>query len=90
MVAAALAVGVALETSNVANVLPEKYLASVQGIYGKNAASELETMDGRQEVWAAALRRAGNGVLIGYGFEGAREARLHAGARDWETAGSTP
>lgn len=78
VVAAAVAVGVALETSNVANVLPEKYLASVQGIYGKNAASELQTLDGRQEVWAAALRLAGNGVLIGYGFEGAREALIQA------------
>ena len=78
VVVAAVAVGVTLETSNVANVLPEKYLASVQGIYGKNAASELETMDGRQEVWAAALRLAGNGVLIGYGFEGAREALIQA------------
>lgn len=77
-VAAAISVAVALETSNVANMLPEKYLASVQGIYGKNAASELQTLDGRQEVWAAALRLAGDGVLIGYGFEGAREALIQA------------
>lgn len=76
--ACVVAVGVALETSNVASVLPAKYLASVQGIYGKNAASELETMDGRQEVWAAALRLASDGVLIGYGFEGAREALIQA------------
>lgn len=78
VVASAVAIGVALETSNIADVLPAKYLASVQGIYGKNAASELETMDGRQEVWAAALRLAGDGVLIGYGFEGAREALIQA------------
>ncbi len=75
---AVLAIGTALEASNMADVLPAKYLASVQGIYGKNASSELETMDGRQEVWAAALRLAGNGVLIGYGFEGAREALIQA------------
>ena len=78
VIAASVAVGVAIETSNIAHVLPDKYLASVQGIYGKNAASELKTMDGRQEVWAAALHLAGNGVLIGYGFEGAREALIQA------------
>ncbi len=77
-VVAAIAVAAAIQTSNMANVLPEKYLASVQGIYGKNAANELQTLDGRQEVWAAALRLAGDGVLIGYGFEGAREALIQA------------
>ena len=83
-VGVAAAVGVlsmvaVLGLTDVANLIPAKYAAKgAEAIYGTKTGGELQTMDGRKEVWAKGIDMAEDGVLVGYGMEGAREALLHA------------
>ena len=74
-----VAVIAVLGITDVANVIPAKYAAKgAEAIYGTKTGNELQTMDGRAEVWAKGVELAENGVLVGYGIEGAREALLKA------------
>ncbi len=72
-------VAVTLSSAGVSDLIPESYATSVaSSIYGDKVNNELSTMDGRKEVWQKAKELAIDGVFIGYGIEGAREALLAA------------
>ena len=72
-------VAVTLSAAGVSDLIPERYATSLaSSIYGDKVDNELSTMDGRKEVWAKAHQLAMDGVLVGYGIEGAREALLAA------------
>ena len=74
-----VAVVVVLGVTDVANLIPARYAAKgAEAIYGTKTGNELQTMDGRAAVWAKGMELAENGVLVGYGIEGAREALLKA------------
>ena len=76
---AVLGVVAVLGLTDVANLIPARYAArGAEAIYGTKTGGELETLDGRKAVWAKGLDMAEDGVLVGYGMEGAREALLRA------------
>jgi hypothetical protein len=73
------AVAVTLSTTGISELIPEKYATSAAAsIYGDKVDNELSTMDGRKEVWQKAKELAMDGVMVGYGIEGARAALLDA------------
>ncbi len=47
-------------------------------IYGKNVAGEVSSLDGRADVWAKVAELSEDSVVLGFGFEGAREYLLQA------------
>jgi O-antigen ligase len=47
-------------------------------IYGKNVASEVSSLDGRADVWAEGAELSKDSIVLGFGFEGAREYLLQA------------
>jgi O-antigen ligase len=47
-------------------------------IYGKNVASEVSNLDGRADVWAKVADLSKDAIVLGFGFEGARQYLLQA------------
>ncbi|SEB39222.1 O-antigen ligase family protein [Terriglobus roseus] len=74
-----IVVGAVLAASDVVDLIPARYVTvAASQIYGDKVSHEVSTLDGRDLVWKKTLELASDGVLVGYGFEGAREELLKA------------
>jgi hypothetical protein len=72
-------VAAVLTAGDVVNLIPARYMTlAASQVYGDKVDHELSTLDGRSEVWKKAGELAADGVVIGYGIEGAREELLKA------------
>jgi hypothetical protein len=72
-------VGAVLTANDIVRLIPARYLTvAASQVYGDKVGHELSTLDGRDLVWKKAVELASDGIVIGYGFEGAREELLKA------------
>jgi O-antigen ligase len=61
---------------------PSSFIGRAAGsIYGSRVAEEVNSLDGRQAVWAKGIELVKESPLLGYGFEGARNQFV--GAVNW-------
>jgi O-antigen ligase len=73
-VGALAAAGVACISAGVIQVSPGKFAGNAaQAIYGKEVSNEVTSLDGRADVWSKGGDMAKDCVVLGFGFEGARE-----------------
>ena len=49
-------------------------------IYGNDVANEAVSLDGRIDLWSGAIALLGDGLVLGYGFGGAREVLMNIAA----------
>jgi O-antigen ligase len=72
-------VGAVLAANGIVELVPARYLTiAASQVYGDKVGHEISTLDGRDLVWKKAVDLASDGVVLGYGFEGAREELLKA------------
>ena len=61
----------------------EEIVSITRPLYGDTLTREVDTLNGRTDVWDAAVPALEHSVLLGYGLGGARDALVYRTSRDW-------
>jgi O-antigen ligase len=82
-ITAVLIVAIALVSSSVGSSLLEKVLAEntqrgLESVYGDQVTTDASDLDGRADLWKATVSVFPQCILLGFGFDGARDVLLRA------------